>query len=81
MQTASKKTNFHQSSNLCVVKDQFVFVVNGEWQSVEMLDTSIESHCFVRKPDLLVIRPSLRVCVLNDCIYAVCYTYIILISC
>jgi len=80
VQIASEKTNFCQSSNLCVVKDQFMFVVNGEWQSVEMLDTSLQSHCFVRKPDLLTHRPSLRVGVLNNCIYAVgCCIYIILL--
>jgi len=79
VQIASEKTNFRQPSNLCVVKDQFVFVVNCEWQSVEMLDTSLKLHYFVREPDLLVCRSSLRVGVLNDCIYAVCCTCITLL--
>ncbi|XP_050060154.1 ring canal kelch homolog [Aphis gossypii] len=71
VQIASENTDFRQSSNVCVVKDQFVFVVNCEQQSVVMLDTYLQSHCFVRKPDLLVSRLSLRIGVLNDCIYAI----------
>jgi len=40
-----------------------------------MIDTSLQSHCWVRKPDLLDSTSLLRVGVLNDCIYAVCNTH------
>ncbi|CAH1730994.1 unnamed protein product [Aphis gossypii] len=86
VQIASENTNFCQSSNLCVVKDRFVFVVNrGRLNSVVMLDTSLQLHCSVHKPYLsvgrqsyavgrqsyAVGRQSYAVGVLNDCIYAI----------
>jgi len=74
---ASALNNFRQPSNpcLCVVKDQFVFVVNSQSQFVDMLDTSLTSHTCVHKPTLPWKGDFLRVGVLNDCIYALCYHY------
>jgi len=76
-QIASKTKNFNEDSILCSVKDQFVFNMCDESRSVVMSDISLQSPCWVRKPDLLVRRPSFRVCVLNDYIYAVCCIYIL----
>lgn len=82
LQIASEITNLRQSSSnvcCCVAKDQFVFIMGGQCQSVDMLDTSLQSHSWVHKLNFSVRRPLLRVGVLNDCIYAVCCTYIILL--
>jgi len=70
-------TNFNQFPIGFVVKDEFVYVMYRGSRTFEMFDTSLKSPCMVRKPDLLVSRLSFRACVLNDCIYYVCCTYIL----
>ncbi|XP_027851068.2 ring canal kelch homolog [Aphis gossypii] len=77
LQIASEITNFGYSSTLCmcVVKDQFVFIVEGLSRCVYMLDTSLQPYCWVHKTYLLSSVPFLKVVVLNDSIYAICYTH------
>jgi len=47
-----------------------------------MTGISLQGNCnWVRKPNLLERQSLLRVCILNDCIYAVSYTYVLPILC
>ncbi|CAH1736901.1 unnamed protein product [Aphis gossypii] len=72
LQIVPEITYCNQSSILCVVKDEFVFLVCGETRCVGMTDISLQgNYNWVRKPNLLERRSSFRVCVLNDCIYAI----------
>ncbi|KAE9544394.1 hypothetical protein AGLY_001573 [Aphis glycines] len=65
LQIASEMTNFSYSSTLCmcVVKDQFMFIVEGVSRCVYMLDTSLQPYRLVRKTDLLDRASSLKVVV------------------
>jgi len=79
-QIAPKMTKCHQTACLCVIKDKFVLTMgdvdNLSSQSVEMLDVSLQSPCWVPLVDMNVKRKNLGVGVLDDCVYAVCYTNI-----
>jgi len=62
-----------------VIKDQFVIAAGGinnsSSQSVEILDLSSQSPCWIPIAEMLVSRKDLAVGVLDDCIYAVSYIY------
>jgi hypothetical protein len=94
MHITPKMIEFCKEVGLCVVKDQFVFVMGGfEFfydgfkndyrilRSVKMLDVSSSSLCWVSKADMLVSRKSFGIGVLDNCIYAVSHVNILLILC
>ncbi|XP_060875473.1 ring canal kelch homolog [Metopolophium dirhodum] len=60
---------------LAVVKDNFVFAMGGSpeslYQSVDVLDLSLESPCWKSSVDMLVNREDLGVGVINNYLYAV----------
>lgn len=69
---------------LALIKEHIIvsfgndFVPNAT-RSVFMLDLSLQSPCWVNSADMLVKRRNIGVGVLNDCIYVVSYTNILLI--
>lgn len=81
--SAPEMNDCRRKAGVGVIRDQFVFVMGGvnssSSQSVNMLDVSSPSPCWVPMVNMLVSRAYLGVGVLNDCIYAVSYTNIILI--
>ncbi|XP_029342093.1 ring canal kelch homolog [Acyrthosiphon pisum] len=74
-QIAPGMTKSRNKAGLGVIKDTFVLalgdVINSSSQSVEMLDLSSQSPCWVQIVDMLVSRQHLGVGILNDSIYAV----------
>jgi len=82
-ENASGMNDSRVTAGVGVIKDQFVFVVGGvnqsSSQSVSMLDVSLQLPCWVPMVDMLVSRHQLGVAILDDCIYAVSYTSILLI--
>jgi len=60
---------------LAVVKDNFVFAMGGSpeslYQSVDVLDLSLESPSWKSSVDMLVNREDLGVGVINNYLYAV----------
>jgi len=76
--------NCRMAAGIGVIKNTFVFVMGGVNQfsskSVMMLDVSSQSPSWVPIVDMLVSRNGLGVGVLDDCIYAVSYTNILLIT-
>jgi len=75
----------HRPIGLVTVTSQFVFSLGGFYlqnsRSVEMLDLFSYSPCWMPMPDMLVCRFNLGVGVLNNCIYVVSITRILLIYC
>ncbi|XP_026808340.1 ring canal kelch homolog [Rhopalosiphum maidis] len=84
LRIAPKMIESYKGFGLCVVKDQFVFIMGGiEYfynghkytyrlmRSVKMLDMSSSSLCWVSKVDMLVSRKSFGIGVLDNCIYAI----------
>uniref|UniRef100_A0A2S2NRN3 Ring canal kelch n=1 Tax=Schizaphis graminum TaxID=13262 RepID=A0A2S2NRN3_SCHGA len=80
MHIAPKMIQSRNEAGLCVVKDHFVFAIGGVYSygysdhsesSVEMLDVSSSSLCWVSKVSLLVGRKAFGVGVLYNCIYAI----------
>ncbi|XP_060851207.1 kelch-like protein 2 [Rhopalosiphum padi] len=84
MHITPKMIEFCKEVGLCVVKDQFVFVMGGfEYfydgfkydyrllRSVKMLDVSSSSLCWVSKADMLVSRKSFGIGVLDNIIYTI----------
>ncbi|XP_015363360.1 PREDICTED: kelch-like protein 3 isoform X2 [Diuraphis noxia] len=73
--SAPEMKDSRRKSGVGVIRDQFVFVLGGvnssSAQSVNMLDVSSPSPCWVPMVNMLVSRAYLGVGVLNDCIYAV----------
>lgn len=71
-----------KTAGLGVIRDQFVFVVGGVNESsspsVNMLDLYSRSACWVPMPDMLVSREHLGVGVLDDYLYVVSYTNMLL---
>jgi len=82
-QIAPGMTKSHNKPGLGVIKDTFVLalgdVVNSSSQSVEMLDLSSQSPCWVHIVDMLVNRQQLGVGVIEDSVYAVSYINILYI--
>jgi len=90
---APKMIESRNYAGLCVVKDHFVFAIGGvklygcsgytgnSIISVEMLDVSSSSLCWVSKADMLVNRNCFGIGVLNNCIYAVSNANILVILC
>jgi len=72
-----------QPEYLALIADKFVFAVGSNYEtnsrSIEMLDLSSQSPCWVPMVDMLVSRSLLGVGILNNCIYAVSYINILLI--
>lgn len=73
-------------AGLAVLKDRRVFAVGGfngslRVRTVDMLDLSSPSPCWVPTVAMLARRGTLGVAVLDNCIYAVSYIEIFLISC
>jgi len=62
---------------LALVKDNFVFAMGGSpessYQSVDVLDLSLESPCWKSSVDMLVNREDLGIGVINNFLYAVSY--------
>jgi len=79
-QIAPGMTKNRNKAGLGVIKDTFVLalgdVINSSSQSVEMLDLSSQSPCWVQIVDMLVSRQHLGVGILDDSVYAVSYTNI-----
>ncbi|XP_026808341.1 LOW QUALITY PROTEIN: ring canal kelch homolog [Rhopalosiphum maidis] len=77
---APKMIESRNDAGLCVVKDHFVFAIGGvnlygytgnSENSVEMLDVSSSSLCWVSKANMLVNRNCFGIGVLDNCIYAI----------
>jgi len=75
----------HRPIGLVTVISQFLFSLGSFYvpdsRSVEMLDLFSHSPCWMPMPDMLVCRFNLGVGVLNNCIYVVSITTILLIYC
>jgi len=74
----------HEMAGIGVIRDQFVFALGGVnrscSQSVRMLDVSSQSPCWIPMVNMLVSRKLPGVGVLDNCMYAVSYINILLIS-
>lgn len=82
-QILPKLSKFNKSA-MSVMYDTFVFTVgrnHPSYCSVEMLDVSSQDLCWVPKNELLVGRQCSGVGIVNNCLYAVSYADIKLISC
>jgi len=85
MHIAPEMIKSRDKTNLCVVKDQFVFAISGYKSHIYpidnfMLDISSTS-CWVPRIGTLVKRINFGIGVLDNCIYAVSHANILLILC
>lgn len=82
-----KTTEMSMSYGLCalaLIKEHLVFALGNSYKnsrSIEMLDLSSQSPCWISVVNMLVERNYFGVGVIDDCIYAVSYTNILLNLC
>lgn len=77
-QIAPKIEKCHQPSLLAVVRNQYIFALGNYSRSVQILDFTSQSPCWESVADMLVSRERVGVGVLDNCLYVVSCTNIIL---
>ncbi|XP_025192493.1 kelch-like protein 2 [Melanaphis sacchari] len=72
-QIAPRTIKSRETAGLVVIKNKFVVIMGGnsDSQTVEMLDLSSQSPCWVQMVDMIVKRKDLGVGILDNCIYVV----------
>lgn len=74
----------YRTAGIGVIEDKFVFAVGGvdnnSSKSVNMLNLSSQSPCWISVYDMLVSREYLGVGVIDNCLYAVSLTIYLFIT-